>query len=135
MEFCEFCAAREREVLNLLQTIWKLYPFEILASGKCPVMYDCHAVAEYQCLYALTTSEGEPIFPLLHAHISVGLRVFYPNVPECELVGCQCEHFRSLWFLRMLLNSETVFLVSIFPNIFGKPFGCSRTSERMDFAS
>lgn len=62
MKFSKFYAAREREVPNLLQPGRKLYPFEVLASGKCPVVYDCHAVAEYQCPYALTTSEGDPSY-------------------------------------------------------------------------
>ena len=44
MKFGELCAAREREVPNLLQTIVELYPFEVLASGKCPVMYYCQIV-------------------------------------------------------------------------------------------
>ena len=48
MKFSKFYAAREREVPNLLQTIVELYPFEVLASGKC--------------LYALTTSEGDPSY-------------------------------------------------------------------------
>ena len=44
MKFSKLYAAREREVPNLLQPSRKLYPFEILASGKSPVMYYCHIV-------------------------------------------------------------------------------------------